>query len=80
MTRYFFDVSDTGVMQKDDEGTEFSNLEDVRKAAMRLIADVAREAIPEKGDQRSFVVVVTDENRSSIYSATLTYTGLWAPP
>ncbi len=79
MTRYFFDVSDTGVMQKDDEGTEFSNLEGVRTAAMRLIADIAREAIPEKGDQRSFVVVVIDQNRSSIYSATLTYTGFSAP-
>ena len=79
MTRYFFDVSDTGMMQKDDEGTEFSNLEDVRTAAMRLLSDIARDAIYKGGDHRSFAVVITDENASSIYSATLTYAGLWAP-
>lgn len=79
MARYFFDVSDTGSMQKDDEGTEFANLEDVRTAAMRLISDVARDAIYNGGDHRSFVVVVADENAVSVYSATLTYTGLWMP-
>ncbi|MDX7953819.1 hypothetical protein P7D22_21890 [Lichenihabitans sp. Uapishka_5] len=72
-------IESTGMMQRDEEGTEFADLEHVRKAAMRLISDVARDAIYEKGDDRSFVVVVTDENRSSIYSATLTYTGIWMP-
>lgn len=75
MVRYFFNVSDAGAMVEDDEGTEFSNLEDVRVAAMRLISDVARDAIYKGDDNRLIVVVVTDEAAASIYTATLNYTG-----
>lgn len=64
-------------MQEDDTGTEFSDLAEVRQAAMQLLPDIAREEVPQDGNRRSFVVIVTDEDGKPIYSATLTYTGLW---
>lgn len=77
MPRYFFDIHDTGKIEKDDTGTEFPDLEAVRKAAMKTLPDIARQEIPKDGDQRSFVVLVTDEDGQPVYSATLSFTGLW---
>ena len=77
MARYFFDVYDTGEVQKDDTGTEFASLNEVVNAAKRLLPDIARDEIPKNGEHRAFVVLVTDEDKGPVYSATLAYTGLW---
>ncbi|WP_298961098.1 hypothetical protein [uncultured Methylobacterium sp.] len=77
MPRYFFDIFDGNGRQSDDTGTEFADLDDVRKAAMQLLPNIAREEIPKDGDRCSLVVLVTDEDGHPVYSATLTYTGLW---
>jgi glycine/D-amino acid oxidase-like deaminating enzyme len=76
MPRYFFDTHDGGTV-KDDTGTEFPDLDAVRKEAMRLLPDIARDEVPRDGDHRTFVVLVTDEDGRPVYSATLSYTGLW---
>lgn len=77
MPNYFFDVHNDGKVQKDDTGTECSDWQAVREAAMRFLPDIAREEMPKDGDQRSLVVLVTDENKHPIYSATLSFAGLW---
>jgi hypothetical protein len=77
LPRYFFDLHDNGEVHKDDTGSEFANLDDVRAAAMLLLPDIAREGVPRDGDYRSLVVFVTDENERPIYSATLSCAGLW---
>ncbi|MEA1835273.1 hypothetical protein U8607_24685 [Methylobacterium durans] len=77
MPRYFFDVHIDREVQRDDIGTELPALEDVRKAAQELLPDIARDEIPEDGDQRAIVVLVTDENGRPVYSASLNYSGLW---
>lgn len=77
MPRYFFDTHDTGRVDKDDTGTELSDLEAVRAAARQYLPDIAREELPKDGDQRSFAVLVTDEDGHPVYSVTLAYTGLW---
>ncbi len=76
MPRYFFDIHDGG-SQRDDTGTECTDLEAVRTTAMRLLPDIAREEIPQDGDRRTFTVLVTDESGKAVFSATLNYTGLW---
>lgn len=76
MPRYFFDIHDGGPT-RDDVGTECDNLDAVRAQALRTLPDIAREDIPKDGDRRAFTVLVTDEDGHSVYSATLTYTGLW---
>jgi hypothetical protein len=76
MARYYFDVHDGGP-RFDDTGTELAELENVREQAKRLLPDIAREEIPREGDQRTFTVLVKDEGGKPVYSATLTFAGLW---
>lgn len=76
MTRYFFDIHD-GSSARDDEGTECEELAAVRRHVLHLLPDIARDEVPEDGDRRTFSVHVTDEDGKSVYTATLTFTGLW---
>ncbi|WP_336490266.1 DUF6894 family protein [Methylobacterium nigriterrae] len=78
MPRFFFDVHDGGP-EFDDTGTELSGPDEARQKAKRLLPDIAREDIPKDGDQRTFTVMVKDETGHPVYSATLTYAGLWLP-
>lgn len=77
MARYFYDIDD-GQLHQDTEGTECARLEEVRKEAMNALPEIARYAIPTDGDQQAFTVFARDEEGSLIYTATLTYTGMWA--
>ena len=77
MPRYFFDIAD-GSLQQDDTGTECADLNEVRMAAMKVLPDVAREdIIPKDGDRRTFPVVARDEDGHAVYTAALTFAGLW---
>ncbi|WP_336489798.1 DUF6894 family protein [Methylobacterium nigriterrae] len=76
MPRYFFDIQDGGP-RYDDQGTECATLEDVRKAAMRVLPDIAREQVPQDGDRRTFTVVARDESGNAVYTATLSFAGIW---
>nr|WP_313902031.1 hypothetical protein [Methylobacterium sp. J-001] len=49
----------------------------VREKAQRLLPDIARSEIQGDGDQHVYMVLVTDEDGHAVYSATLTYAGLW---
>ncbi|GEP07968.1 DUF6894 family protein [Methylobacterium oxalidis] len=53
MPRHFFDVHIDRKVTRDDTGTEFATLEEVRKAAQRLLPDVAHDEIPEDGDRQA---------------------------
>ena len=77
MPCYFFDVHDGGKVQNDDTGTELPDLEAVRTAVMKLMPEIARQEVPKGSDQRTFSVLVTDEDGKPVYSATLSYAGLW---
>ena len=76
MARYFFDIHDGG-STRDDTGTECADDEAARKIAIRTLPDIARDEIPRDGDRRSFVVLVTSEDGGPVFSATLSYTGVW---
>lgn len=76
MPRYFFDIHNNGPMF-DDTGVECADLDSVRKEAMRTLPDIAREDIPKDGDRRTFTCLVTSEDGKPVYSATITYAGMW---
>ena len=76
MPRFFFDIHDGGTT-RDDLGVELPDHEAVRKHAMEALPSIAAEEIPLDGDRQHFVVLVTDDEGHPVYSATLTYTGLW---
>ncbi|WP_132251523.1 DUF6894 family protein [Methylobacterium segetis] len=74
MPRYFFDVHDGGP-HCDDIGTELAGLDEAYAKAKSLLPNVACEDIPKGADQRTFTMLVKDEDGHAVYSATLTFTG-----
>ena len=77
MPRYFFDLHIDHDVQADDTGTVLDNPEEVRKEAKRLLSAVGFEEFPSDGDRRTLVVLVKDEDGGPVYTATLSFTGLW---
>lgn len=80
MPRYFFDIHDDQGRHHDEEGTDLAGPEEARKEARRILPDIARHDVAGDGDRRSFVVMVRDEAGRPVYSATLSYAGLWLTP
>ena len=77
MPLYFFDITSSGSQQdRDDEGTECADLDEVRLAAMRVLPDIARDDLPADGDRQTFTMVARDEDGHAVYTATLTFAGV----
>lgn len=77
MAQYFFDTFENGKHILDDRGIECSTPTQVRIEAMKVLPSIAREEIPRDGDRQAFTVLVKDEAGKPVYSATLTFAGLW---
>jgi hypothetical protein len=77
MTRYFFDHLVNGRYQEDDTGEELSTLEQVRSEAMRVLPSIAKDEVHRGPDQQTYTVLVKDAEGQPVYTATLTYAGLW---
>lgn len=77
MAWYFFDTFENGQIHKDKIGSEFDTPAKVRLAAMQLLPAIAEDEVPLDGDRQSFTVLVKDENGTPVYSATLSFAGLW---
>jgi len=77
MARFFFDIFANGERTPDDEGMEFADLEQVRREALRTLPAVAKDEAAKDGDRQAYTVFVTDEVGKGVYTATMTYAGLW---
>ena len=77
MTRYFFDIHDGRSFVRDPEGTECANPDDLIVEAMNVLPLVAKDVIPTDGDRQAFTLSVRDENNVTVYTATMTFAGLW---
>ncbi|MBB3903984.1 hypothetical protein GGR33_003498 [Methylobacterium brachythecii] len=44
---------------------------------MHSLPEIARDEIPKDGDQQAYTVLVRDEHNLTVYTATLTFAGLW---
>jgi hypothetical protein len=76
MPRYFFDVQDDAHMSRDEDGYELDNVAAAYVQAKRLLPAIALDEVPRDGDRKTYVVVVSDEARVPIYSATLSFSGI----
>ncbi|MDB5644402.1 hypothetical protein [Methylobacterium sp.] len=76
MARYFFDFYD-GEMRRDTEGTECAGPEEVRREAMHTLPAIAKQMIPAGSDAQAFLLLVRNEANVTVYTATLTFAGLW---
>ncbi|RWI60228.1 MAG: hypothetical protein EOQ93_02920 [Mesorhizobium sp.] len=77
MARYFFHLFENGECTKDDTGMEMDTDDHVRQEAMRVLPEIAIETVSRDGDHQAFTVLATDETGRPVYTATLTFAGLW---
>ncbi|MBN4094865.1 MULTISPECIES: hypothetical protein [Methylobacterium] len=77
MPRYFFDIHNGLLLSRDAIGSECNGREGIRFEAMRALPSIARDEIPKDGDRQAFSVLVRDEDDITVYSATLTFAGLY---
>lgn len=76
MPRYFFDIHD-GCIQRDNEGTELANDQAAARYVKKLLPEIAAEEVPADGEHHTLTVLVTDENGRPVYSAAISYAGIW---
>ena len=76
MARYFFDIHSRD-LSRDEDGVECSSIAEIRQEAMHSLPEIARDLIPQDGDRQSFTVLVRNEKNVTVYTATLTFAGVW---
>lgn len=75
MPRFYFDISDGGLMV-DDTGTEFPNAHAACDVALRTLPDVARAEMG-KRDSREIVLLMRDAEGKAMFTASLKLTAEW---
>ena len=78
MPRYFFDIRDHKGLHHDDDGVECDDLDDARKQAQTLVADVIREQVPD-GDLHEVACEVREGTRKIAYRVKVTLQGAMSP-
>jgi hypothetical protein len=62
MTRYYFDLLDSGGITTDDEGMDLPSMQRVQEEAARSLADMAREAVVRlDGNETHMAIEVRDK-------------------
>ena len=59
MPRFYFDITDTGRVTRDEEGLEFAGRQEARQQALATLGEIAKDELPD-GDHREFVIEVRD--------------------
>jgi hypothetical protein len=70
MPLYFFDVTDTGNVFPDTEGTQLAGLGEARHEALRTLGEIAKDKLPD-GDFRTLVIEIRESNGPVILTASL---------
>ncbi|MFK5597953.1 DUF6894 family protein [Methylobacterium sp. HMF5984] len=76
MARYFFDFHD-GEMHRDPVGQECEGPDEVRSEAMHALPAIAKEKVPKDGNKQAYTILVRNERNVTVYTATLTFAGIW---
>jgi CheY-like chemotaxis protein len=76
MSRHFFDLESDTLRYVDTEGTELEDAATIRSEALRFLASVFKDAIPEAG-RGTLVVKVRDQRQRVILKTTLTLQEDW---
>ena len=76
MPRYFTDTTNGTLYARDEEGSDFPDLEAARQEAVSALSEVARFCL-QRGDSKSVVVKVRDEEGTVRFQAALTLSEQW---
>lgn len=77
MALYYFDIHDDQNVRLDDVGVELDTPEQARMEARQSLSDIAGDELFEHGERRSFLILVRNDKKIPIYTASLNYTGIW---
>ena len=77
VARYYFDIHDGRSLMRDGVGSECDGPGAVRTEAMVALPEIAQGAIPKDGDRQAYTVLVRNACNLTVYTATLTFVGLW---
>ena len=73
---YFFDIYDDHNLRVDEVGVDLASVEQACEEARQSLSDIAGDELYERGEHRSFLILVRNEQRAPVYTATLNFTGL----
>lgn len=76
MPRYFFDIDDGSGLTEDETGLEFTTEKALRDEAIRAIAEMAKDELPD-GPEHRFRVKVRSGRGEYIFQASLALTSEW---
>jgi hypothetical protein len=76
MPVFFFDVEDGEGVTLDSEGSEFADLQQARDEAVRVLPDLAKEALPLQ-HRCDFQVKVRDKDGRYCCAVTLSLVATW---
>jgi hypothetical protein len=76
MKRFFFDTSDGDRTVIDTVGHKLADAESARKLALRALADMVADHLPD-GNHRRFVSSIRDDAKEVIFTATLQLSAKW---
>jgi hypothetical protein len=74
--RYYFDVDDGEDFTRDRDGVDLPDADEVRRMAVSLLPNLARDELPD-GDKHVFSVKVRTEEGYCVYHATLSLIAEW---
>ncbi|MBZ9777282.1 DUF6894 family protein [Mesorhizobium sp. CO1-1-8] len=72
MALYYFDLDDNGTIFPDDEGTECADLGAVKYEAIKALAEMTKDALPD-GDHHRMVIVVRDEGGDLVFRGSIVF-------
>jgi hypothetical protein len=72
MPRYFFETFKDGKNERDHDGCELPDIAVVRRQTIMFLCEIARDEAIINRDNRSFAVMVYDEEGHAVHSASLT--------
>lgn len=72
MALYYFDFDDNGTIFPDDEGTECPDLGAVKYEAIKALAEMTKDALPD-GDHHKLAIVVRDEGGDLAFRASIVF-------
>ncbi|MER8808112.1 DUF6894 family protein [Mesorhizobium australicum] len=72
MALYYFDVDDNGTVFHDHQGTECQDVATVRYEAIRAIAEMTRDALPD-GDHHKLTMIVRDSGGDLVFRASILF-------
>ncbi len=76
MARYYFDLFNGSGPVRDDQGQEMPTREGISREVSRILADIAREELPDRGNG-AITIEVRDERGRPVLTGSLSFQTRW---